>query len=40
MAEQKKTEKTALRDVVAVLYITKDNAKFEKDNDFVKMTIC
>ena len=39
MAEQKKTEKTALRDIVAVLYITKDNAKFEKENDFVKMTL-
>ena len=39
MAEQKKIEKTALRDVVAVLYITKDNAKFVKDNDFVAMTL-
>ena len=39
MAEQKKTEKTALRDIVAVLYITKDNTKFEKENDFVKMTL-
>lgn len=39
MAEQIKNEKTALRDVVAVTYITKDNAKFEKDNDFVKMTL-
>ncbi len=39
MAEQKKTEKTALRDIVAVLYITKENAKFEKENDFVNMTL-
>ncbi|MGN1346253.1 MAG: DUF1854 domain-containing protein [Eubacteriales bacterium] len=39
MAEPKKNEKTALSDVVAVTYITKDNATFEKDNDFVKMTL-
>ena len=39
MAEQKKTEKAALSDVVAVVYITKDNAKFEKINDFVQMTL-
>ncbi len=39
MTEQKNIEKTALRDVVAVTYITKDNAKFEADNDFVKMTL-
>lgn len=39
MAEQKKTDKTALSDVVAVVYITRENAKFEKENDFVKMTL-
>ncbi len=39
MAEQKKTEKAALSDVVAVTYITKDNAKFEKVNDFIQMTL-
>lgn len=36
MAEQ---NKTALREVVSVAYITKDNAKFEKANDFIKMTV-
>lgn len=36
MAEQKKN---ALRDIVTVLYITNDNAKFEKDNDFIRMTL-
>ena len=36
MAEQKKT---ALREVVSVAYITTDNAKFEKANDFIKMTV-
>lgn len=39
MAEQKKTEKTALRDVVAVFYITKNNAEFKKEKDFVSMTL-
>lgn len=39
MAEQKRTDKTALKDIVAVTYITQDNAKFEKENDFVKMTL-
>ncbi len=39
MAEQKRTDKTALKDIVAVTYITKENAKFEKENDFVKMTL-
>ncbi len=33
------TEKTALRDVVAVTYITRDNAAFEICNDFIKMTL-
>ncbi|MBQ8186146.1 MAG: DUF1854 domain-containing protein [Clostridia bacterium] len=37
MAENK--EKTALRDVVAVTYITKDNAKFEQSGEFVKLTM-
>ena len=32
-------EKTSLREVVAVTYITKDNAKFEICNDFVKMSL-
>lgn len=36
MAEQKKN---ALRDIVTVLYITNDNAKFEKDNEFIRMTL-
>ena len=31
-------EKTALKEVVAVRYITKDNAKFEKNGDFIRMT--
>ncbi len=39
MAEQKRIDKTALKDIVAVTYITKENAKFEKENDFVKMTL-
>lgn len=34
-----KTEKTALKDVVAVTYITKDNAKFASCNDFISMTL-
>lgn len=38
MAEQK-TEKTALSEVIAVIYITKDNSKFELCNDFIKMTL-
>ncbi len=37
MAE-KTNEKTALKEVVAVRYITKDNAKFEKNGDFIRMT--
>lgn len=37
MAER--IEKTSLREVVAVTYITKDNAKFEICNDFVKMSL-
>lgn len=36
MAEQ---NKNSLRDVVAVLYITRENAKFNKENDFVTMTL-
>lgn len=39
MADQKRTEKTALREVVAVTYITKENSKFEISNDFLKMTL-
>lgn len=35
MAER--TEKTALREVVAVTYINKENAVFEICNDFIKM---
>ena len=35
MAEQ---NRTALKEVVSVTYITKDNAKFEKSSDFIKMT--
>ena len=38
MAE-KNTEATALGSVVAVRYITAENAKFEKKSDFVKMTV-
>ena len=38
MAE-KKTEKTALREVVTVRYITKDNAEFEKRGDFIRMKV-
>jgi len=37
MAENK--EKTALRDVIAVTYITKDNAKFELVGEFIKLTL-
>lgn len=33
------TEKTALHDVVAVTYITKENSTFESCNDFIKMTL-
>ena len=39
MAENTNRQQTALRDVVAVDYITKDNAKFEKVNDFIQMTV-
>ena len=38
MAE-KTNEKTALKEVVAVRYITKDNAKFEKNGDFIRLTV-
>ena len=38
MAEQK-TEAMTLKEVVAVRYITAENAKFEKQSDFVKMTV-
>lgn len=37
MAENK--EKTALRDVIAVTYITEDNAKFERIGEFIKLTV-
>ena len=36
MAE-KQTEKTALKEVFAVRYITKDNAEFDKNGDFIRM---
>ena len=36
---EKITEKTALHDVVAITYITNDNAMFESCNDFIKMTL-
>ncbi len=39
MADQNRTEKTALREVVAVTYITKENSKFEICNDFLKLTL-
>lgn len=39
MADHKQTEKTALREVIAVTYITKDNSKFEICNDFIKLTL-
>lgn len=39
MAEQIQTEKTALREVVAVTYITRENSKFEICNDFIKLTL-
>ncbi|MBQ3814749.1 MAG: DUF1854 domain-containing protein [Clostridia bacterium] len=38
MAE-KKNEAATLKEVVAVRYITAENAKFEKESDFVKMTV-
>lgn len=38
MAENK-NEKTTLRDVVAVTYITPDNSEFELCNDFIKLTL-
>ena len=38
MAE-KSMEKTALREVIAVRYITKDNAEFEKSGDFIRMKV-
>lgn len=37
MAER--TEKTSLREVVAVTYITRDNAEFEISSDFIKMKL-
>lgn len=37
MAENK--EKTALRDVIAVTYITKDNGKFELMGEFIRLTL-
>ena len=37
MAENK--EKTALRDVIAVTYITNDNGKFELVGEFIKLTL-
>ena len=37
--EEKHTEKTALKEVVAVRYITKDNAKFERFGDFIRLTV-
>ncbi len=37
MAE-KQNEKTALKEVVAVRYITGENAKFGKSGDFIRMT--
>lgn len=36
---KKMAEKSELRDIVAVTYINKENAKFELCNDFVKMTL-
>ncbi len=36
---EEKHTKTALKEIIAVKYITKDNAKFEKDNDFISMTV-
>ena len=38
MAE-KSMEKTALREVIAVRYITKDNAEFERSGDFIRMKV-
>ena len=38
MAE-KQNEKTALKEVVAVRYITRENAKFERSGDFIRMTV-
>lgn len=37
MADNK--EKTALRDVIAVTYITKENAKFELKGEFIRLTL-
>ena len=34
----KQTEKIALKEVVAVRYITKDNARLEKNGDFIRLT--
>ena len=39
MNEQKNTEKTSLREVVAVTYITRENAVFEICSDFIKLTL-
>ncbi len=36
---EEKHTKTALKEIIAVKYITKDNAKFEKVNDFISMTV-
>ena len=37
MAEKQK-EKTALKEVIAVRYITKDNSRLEKYGDFIRLT--
>ncbi len=37
--EKEKKEAMTLKEVVSVRYITAENAKFEKQSDFVKMTV-
>lgn len=36
---ERQNKQTALKEVIAVKYITKDNAKFEVCNDFISMTV-
>lgn len=33
------TQSNTLQTIVAITYITKDNARFEKENDFIKLTL-
>jgi len=38
MSQNEKQGQT-LKNIVAITYITKDNAKFEKDNEFIRLTL-